>query len=780
MAPERLRRALRRPWLRRLGLLWLAWLLVGTAALNGPWTEDWINRRPERFHLGWSFAVSPLPGWLQAWGVEVRGGGRRLAFEARSPRASAWFAPWALARRELRLAGVHAHGLDVTLAPRAAPLAPPEARAHPWTLAMPGLRASGPLALRWGAAWQLRADGEARVDLAKTFAGGAVALADGRVALREMALDDDGARLLEDATLEGGFALAPLVPADADAGERLDALSIEAALRGRVPGLDLGEAGAARDGEAGGRLDATLGLRGGRVLAGSRASLALPLLVDEGEGRRERRLATLRLEALDGRGAAAVASGPADAAPARGPATRLVLAAALPPPEAPAGDAAREPDADPAGASEADAREAEAEAASILDAAIALPMPALVPWPDLPALLADARGHVDANLRVSSVRLLQAWLARWPGLSVEAEGRVVAALRIDAGALRPDSTLAVRDATLRLGAAGHVLEARVDADLAPAREGGWQLPLRAVSVRGPGDVLLLRDANARLLADADPALARLPGSAALGLRLDAATVPDLRVFTLYFPGDAVALEAGRARLDLALDLRPGERHADGLLELRARDVGLALAGLRLDGDADLRLALAEGDLEAARFTLGPSRLALRDVRVAPPAGRAVEGWWLEADADGARIDPAAAHVFAGDVRLAMRDLGLLIALFADRGDTPRWLLRLVDAGRVQASARVALSREAVLLDDVHAENRLYTLDARLRLHRGGHAGALHARLGPLGVGIGLRDGGREVTLAGAADWYAAQPRLLPADGTPPPAGAEAGADADVD
>ena len=748
MAPERAlprRPWLRRAWLRRAGLLWLAWLLASTIALNGPWVDGAINRRPERFRLDWAFAVSPLPGWLQAWGVRADGGGRRTAFAARAPRVSAWLAPWALARRELRLAGVHAHGLAVTLGPRVEPLPPPPARPHPWTVALPALRASGPLALDVDGRWRLRADGELRVDLAKVLSGGALSLDAGEAALQGLALDDGARPLLVGASLEGRFALAPLVLAEADAGARLRALALDVALAGRVPGLDLDAAGAARDGASTGRVQAALALRGGQVLAGSRVALALPLRIDEGGGRAARRLATLRLEALDARGAGAVDAAGDGVAPVAAPAARLRLTAALPPPAE--GDAAARADA--------------AEAASVLDAALALPMPALVPWPGVEGLLAGAQGHLDADLRIASVRLLRPWLARWPGLAVDAEGRVLAALRVHDGALADGSTLEVRDATLRLAAAGHALEARIDAALAPAREGGWQLPLRAVSVRGPGDALLLRDANARLLARADPALARLPGSAALGLRLDAATVPDLRVFNPYFPGDAVALAAGRARLDLALDLRPGERHADGLLDVRARDVGLALAGLRLDGDADLRLALAEGDLAAARFALGPSRLALRDVRFAPPSGRAVEGWWLEATAAGGRIDPAAAHRYAGGLRLAMRDLGLLIALFADRGDTPRWLLRLVDAGRVEASARLALGRDEVLLDDVRAGNRLYDLDARLRLHRGGHAGAMHARLGLLGVAIGLHDGGRDVVLAGAADWFAAQPPLLP-------------------
>lgn len=763
MAPEptpRLRALLRRPWARRLGLLWLGWLLASTAALNGPWTSEWINRRPERFRIDWAFAVSPLPGWAQAWGVRAEGGGQRTAFAAHAPRVSTWFAPWALARRELRLVGMHAHGLAVTLAPRATPLPPPPARARPWTVALPGLRASGPLALAVDGRWRLQAEGEARVDLAKGLAGGPLALADGEVALHGLRISDDDRPLLVEGALDGRVALAPLVLAEADAGARLQALALDATLEARVPGVGLDEGGAARDAAASGRVQATVALRDGRLQAGSGVALALPLRIDEGDGRTTRRVASLRVDALDAGGATARTRGAGgDPLPAAA-ATRLRLVAALPPPGAEAGVVAPGVAAPPV------------EAASVLDAELALPMPALAAWPGVEALLDGAQGHIDANLRVSSLRLLRPWLARWPGLAVDAEGRLLAALRVHEGALAAGSTLEVREATLRLAGAGHVLEARIDAALAPAREGGWQLPLRAVSVRGPGDALLLSDANARLLARAEPALARLPGSAALGLRLDAATVPDLRVFNPYFPGDAVALQAGRARLDLALDLRPNERHADGLLDVRARDVGLALAGLRLDGDADLRLALAEGDLAAARFALGPSRLALRDVRFAPPSGRAVDGWWLEAAAEGGRIDPAAGHRYAGDLRLAMRDLGLLIALFADRGDTPRWLLRLVDAGRVEASARLALGRDVVLLDDVRAGNRLYDLDARLRLHRGGHAGAMHARLGPLGMAIGLHEGGREVVLSGAADWYAAQPPLLPPADAAPDAGAD--------
>ena len=86
-------------WLRAGLLTWSAWLVLSTLLLNQPLIDDWINRKPLRGHVSWSFAVSVVPGHLQAWGVTFRGHARKQAFAITARRASVWLVPWALARK---------------------------------------------------------------------------------------------------------------------------------------------------------------------------------------------------------------------------------------------------------------------------------------------------------------------------------------------------------------------------------------------------------------------------------------------------------------------------------------------------------------------------------------------------------------------------------------------------------------------------------------------------------------------------------------------------------
>ncbi|RXE24620.1 hypothetical protein DB827_17480, partial [Xanthomonas perforans] len=114
----------------------------------------------------------------------------------------------------------------------------------------------------------------------------------------------------------------------------------------------------------------------------------------------------------------------------------------------------------------------------------------------------------------------------------------------------------------------------------------------------------------------------------------------------------------------------------------------------------------------------------------------------------------------GRVRIQVRDLAFLVALYARDRSIPNWMLRLVDAGQAQLTARAHWQGETVIVDRLQARNERFQVDARLRLQGNQRRGSLLARWGLLSAAVGLRGDTPEWHLRGAPEWYRAQPDLL--------------------
>src|SRR5690606_5563021 len=108
----------------------------------------------------------------------------------------------------------------------------------------------------------------------------------------------------------------------------------------------------------------------------------------------------------------------------------------------------------------------------------------------------------------------------------------------------------------------------------------------------------------------------------------------------------------------------------------------------------------------------------------------------------------------------MKDVGFLLAMFADRADYPAWIARVVDAGRVDADGRWLWRGDTLVLDRVHARNDRFEVDARMRLRDGDRRGDLYAKWGVLGVGVELQGESHKLHLRKAREWYRGRPHLL--------------------
>lgn len=710
-----------RTWGRRLLVAWLAWLLLSTVVLNQPLMDDWINRKPLRAHVGWNFAVSVVPGHVMAWGVTLRGHSRRQGWAIHAPRASVWFVPWALVHREIRLYGLRAHGAAAHVKPSRVRFDPVPGKAHPWTITLPDLQAINLRSVQIEGTMAATGTASASMDLRKVMSGGEFEITRGELDWQQLQIVAGPAAPVRGGSVAGKFAVAAFVPSQTTLVQKLQAVSADLRVELVLPPLALDAEGLRADefGQARGELTGRLVLAEKSVDERTRLSLRQPLHV-AADGLEDERALEADLRIRD---------------------DRVELKASLPP---------------------------GAKRGTVVNVDLSLPRSAARRMTasvgrkggtdvagDAVDALGGATGTVDLRLRFQSLSLLQPWLARWKGMEASGKGWLDANIRLQDGQLMPESKLAFQDAELRLSALGHRIDASMDGELLrlPGPPAQRRLMLQRVQMRGPDGELLLSDAGAQLdLVQANPT-DTLFDPPVVSLTMTDAAIPDLQVFNRYFPPGALSLGDGSARLGMGLTVVPDTGHANGALRLETPLARVQVADLPLRGAVLISATLKDADLASRDVQVEDLRVDLAKVKFPQREGPAVANWWLRVHVPKARANVAMPLLLDGDATLAMSDLRLVLALFGRRGDYPMWLLRLADAGQVDASGRFRFADGQLVLDDASARNRRYSLDARLKLGGQRRDGRMLVKWGPLAVGVDLQGNATKLRLRGASQWY---------------------------
>jgi len=712
-----LERADVRRWLRRGLIAWAGWLLLGTVVLNQPLMEGWINRKPERVHVDWKFAVSLVPGHVLAWGVTVRGHGRDIAWGASARRAHAWFVPWSLLRKEIHLSGARATGVAVDVRRSKALLPPPLPRQRPWAIRLSGKTDKLASLSLWR---QLRITGVGRagVELRKVLSGGEIELRQGWLDWESLDLAMAGHSWATDGRLQASITLAPLVPSRSSAAQKLAALSLTAELEAQLPGWHLDPEGLRRQTESPeqGELRLHVAVDDGQVSDLSEFSLRQPVQVTDGDGTTARELtAAMKLEAQ-----------------------QLLLAVDLP---------------------------RGAEAGAVVSARLSSPWTGPGGLDQLAAddrglrlaeaLLGEASGRVELSLPFRSINALRPWLSRWRGLEAEGRGWAHLDLTLDSGRVSPQSTLRFDKAELEAALLGHRGRASIDGALErlPGAAMHYRLRLREVEIATDAGDAVLSDADAELeiLGKDDKNLLVHPPSVLFRMR--DASVPDLRVFNGYLPDAAVAIGAGNAKVSLELKLDPETERASGQLNVDAPEASVTFSGMALAGRLSLATTLRDAELEHRRADVTGTRLLLDGVRFDDAGGVQIRNWRLEAKVDQAEAVLGAPVQVQGAGQLVMSDLKPILAIYSRVSDYPPWLLRLADAGEVRARGRFAVDGATLGLTEVHGENERFQLNAHLALAEGSKRGALLVMWGPLALGVGLGGADAGMHLVGAREWF---------------------------
>jgi len=716
-----------RTGLRRAGVvacvLYLLYLVAANVFLNSAFGADVINRKPERYHARWDSAMSLYPGHILARGVVMGGHANTTVWTIASPRANGRIKLLPLLWREVAFGTIRAHDVSVHVArtPQDLPSTKRPGKA-PWTMRFDAITTPSLLRLDFYDA-RVTGRGEARFVFEKTLQGGAMEVGRSTLRMPDATLQVGDVPLLRDGVLEFDIAIPAHIREQAQGEEKLLLLDAHMRVDGPAPGIDL----VARDDDAlpigttgfVGYLRADLTLERGVLMPGSRLDWSAPVYAST-----------------------------ADGAPLRHP-----LGVAL------------------------------RTSSDAIRVAARVPAPASgTPWLRADLRVDDRRIGPDDWLR--PLRALGGTVeTQWPSvplrwidvilrdidwLAFDGRADLDAAVRLHAGQLQPGSRIDLDDATLsarvldnRFSGNAHArMRMREDAGAGQRTTIGIVLDRFTLAPDAAPERIDLRGRDLRLDLASTGTLAQFHEHLDARLRFDDAQVPDLRTYNRYLPGDSVRLVGGSGRASGDLRLDSGGEMVSGHMRVHGQNVRVALGPSQLSGNVELDSRLTRMQRVGRRYRIDALAVRLDGVRLDGSGGDDAP-WWARLALEDGTLDWREPFEVSGRGRVDMRDVSVLLGLFAERSVFPRWIGNLIDSGEAHATGDLRLRGNELVFDRVQAGNDRIDMQARLRIADGTPDGDLYARWGVLGMGVELQGGDRRLHIAGARDWYESRPPLLP-------------------
>ncbi|MCD9095715.1 hypothetical protein LU699_05085 [Luteimonas fraxinea] len=703
--------------------LYLLYLVAANVFLNSAFGDGVINRKPERFHARWDWAMSLYPGHIHARGIVMGGHARTNLWTIASPRANGRIRILPLLGREITFGRIRAQNVSVHVArtPHDLPTTVRPGKS-PWTIRFAAITTPSLLRLDFYDA-RVTGHGEARFEFEKTLQGGAMEVGPSTLTMPDATLQISDVTVLREGMLEFEIAIPAHIREQAQGEEKLVLLDAHMRVDGPAPGIDL----VARNDDAlpigtsgfVGHLRADLTLERGVLMPGSQLDWSAP-----------------------------VYSSAADGTPLRHP-----LGVAL-----------------------------RTSSDAILVAA-RVPAPASgTPWLRADLRVADRRIGPDDWLR--PVRALGGTVeTQWPAvplrwidvilrdvdwLAFDGRADLDADVRLHEGQLQPGSRIDLDHAALtarvldnRFSGNAHArMRMRDDAQAGQRTTIGIVLDRFTLAPESAPDRIDLRGRDLRLDLSSTGALAEFHERLDARLRFDDAQVPDLRTYNRYLPGDSARLVGGSGHASGDIRLDNGGEMIGGRMRVRGQDVRVALGPSQLSGNVDLDSRLSRMQRVGRRYKIDAMALRLDGVRLDGSGGDDAP-WWAKLALENGTLDWREPFEVTGRGRVDMRDVSVLLGLFAERSVFPRWIGNLIDSGEAHATGDLRLRGNELVFDRVQASNDRIDMQARLRIADGTPNGDLYARWGVLGMGVELQGGDRKLHIAGARDWYESRPPLLP-------------------
>ncbi len=700
--------------------LYAAYLLAGNLFLNTPLFDRVTNHKPQKFVMRTGPAITLLPGHVIAWNVHMRGHVNHTVYVLHAERASARLAVWPLFRREVRVPRLQATGVSAEVI-RVDDVVPPPPRGNQgWTLRFDAIHTDSIQHARFGKLLII-GKGSGTVGFRKQLRGGPSELYDSQVSFADASASYDGVQLLDAMKLEARFGYPWHYRDQAPGIAKFEiihgALKVDARSHGIRVDTDARTL-AVSSSPSTGQLQADITLSGGTLQPGSRAVWRVPL--QAGAGAPDRGTLALQMDA----------------------AQDIRLQARLP------------------------ARE---DTGASLDADLRI-SGRRIPFREPAQLIERTSGRVQGEWTFTSLNWIPALFLRKPWLQLDGGGTVRADLQLQQGELAAGSTVDIPEAAASAEVAGVRMAGTASAhgELKPGTPTRAVLDVRVprFNARAGGDKgdTLFDGRDLALQLSGDGRLREFRKDMRARLRFNNATIPDLTAYNRYLGKEQVRLLGGTGTLTGDVELDTDGRVGHGTATLLGSGARMRVAGLDLLGNAQVDATLRRGDFKQRYFDLSGTSVQLRNVQVGQQDRKAP--WQGRVQFKQGRIDAQAPFRVDANADLTMSDAGPLLAVFAERGDYPRWVLSLLDAGQVKASTRLRWQAGHIVLDGLQAENERLSLRARLDLLDQNKRGDLYLRWGLLGAGIELDGKQRQWHLAGAREWFDGRPALLPADGGP--------------
>jgi hypothetical protein len=706
-------------------LLYGTYLVAGNLLLNTPIGHRLANPKPEKAQVGWDRALTIIPTHVKVWNLRVAGNVRRTVWSVQADQASGRLALLPLLRRTISVRGLVGEqvsgGASLIDNPRPAS----EARPGGWTLEFDEISVQS---MRHAYFNDLVLVGEGRVTggFRKTMRGGATELLPTEFEVPDAVLWREGTALLREAKLTGTIAMAPNTRAEAPGVRKLLWLDADVAVDGVTPGLRILVDDQQRPQlvptDRQGQVSAQLGWRRGQLRPGTSVQFDAP--VDASVAGKEVPGSSELLMQVDER--------------------QVELKAKL-------------------GTGSASHFHADAD---LVMSGTSIP----IPIESVTEIVSRTAGHVDATWQFQSLSWLTG-LIRAPALvSFDGSGSIVADLTIADGKIAAGSRLDVPAVTAVVSAMGNDFSGAAQAEIAfePAeRVNGVRPRLRARMQEfrvAPGDSPqnpYVEGHDLKLEVTVDDMEGELKDSYRAHLVFNDADVPDLRVYNRYLPNQQVRILAGAGLLsgDLRLD---GEGQVGrGELRVAANDARIDVAGIGLKGSLQTDVRLRRADLANRNLDASGSRIALKGLSVEAPADQARSDWWATLELAAATLDLDKRAALDARLNVSMKDLSVLLELFAQKKHFPHWVANVVDEGQADMSGHLRWKDQALVLDRFSGSNDRFHAQARLRLHDGQRKGDLYLGWHKLGLGLELDGENRDFRFIQPRKWFESRPDLLP-------------------
>lgn len=732
--PAPLRRLL---WL--FGVLYMLYLIAGNSFINSPLARTVVNRKPLIFHAQWDWAWTLWPGQIDAHQLRLHGQARRLLWSAQGDSALGRIMLWPLFQRELRFGLVRASMVKIDVQLSDTDLQPPAWRPDAWRVTVDHLATFSLRQLRVG---ELVVDSDGRtgswIGFTHQLRGGASQVFPSRLEMSAARVRYAGQELLHDARVDLRMAMDSFTYEQPAGWRKIERTDLRVIIAGATPAMALGasKSGALAVSSAplGGHLSADFSLHHGVLEPGGTLQWNAPVAITDADGSQQRRRGQLDLAVQpDG----------------------VMMHARIRP---------------------LDGSHA-AKTAHRLEADLHFATRRWLPGQSVGQLLRRLSGTADWRWHFASLRWLTPLTSSSPWLQLDGAGDIDGQLHVDAGMLLPGSHVEVPTVDLAAGVLDNVFAGNAHAQARVVAAAGGANTLVGMTVdhftlapRSAPAQAYLRGQALQVDMRTSVRLAELGHDFLARLHFVDAEVPDLRAYNRYLPGKSLSFLGGHGRM--STDFRIDEKGdvSAGRMQMSSHDARLALGVSRLRGDLKMDTRLDRARRSGHAFDLKDFTLSLAGVRV---EGSRAPPWWARISLQDAHLDWDRPMRLRGAATIEMKDVSLLLSLFADRSAFPKWIANVINDGKATAHVRIEAQRGDFILDHLVASNQRVHLFAHLRIRDGKPSGDLYARWGMLGLAVALTDGKRKFHLLHAGRWYRAQPDLLPAEAgssAEPPAG----------